>query len=142
MGQALPKHRYRALVVDDDAFVRNFVREVLTEQGFEVHVADDGKTAASMYDRHPDFSLIVTDILMPAADGIDFILKIRRRTAAGAAQPKIIAISGGGFIGAEEYLESARGLGADATLEKPFSSLDLTEALSQLGFESPWSESP
>ena len=72
---------------------------------------------------------------MPDADGIALILKIRRGTA-GAAQPKIIAISGGGFIEAEEYLESARGLGADVTLAKPFSALDLTKALSRLGFES------
>ena len=135
MGQASSSRRHLALVVDDDALVQNFVRAVLEGQGFEVYVADDGKTAASIYEEHSDFSLIVTDILMPDADGIALILKIRRGTA-GAAQPKIIAISGGGFIEAEEYLESARGLGADVTLAKPFSALDLAKALSRLGFES------
>src|SRR5262249_52125135 len=104
MGQALPSRRFLALVVDDNDFVRNFVREILEEQGFEVYVAEDGKTAASIYNKRSDFSLVVTDVLMPAGDGIDFILKIRYGTAAGAAQPKIIAISGGGFIEAEEYL--------------------------------------
>ena len=135
MGQALPSRRFLALVVDDNDFVRNFVREILEEQGFEVYVAEDGKTAASIYNKRSDFSLVVTDVLMPAGDGIDFILKIRYGTAAGAAQPKIIAISGGGFIEAEEYLESARSLGADTTLKKPFSARDLTGALSQLGFD-------
>jgi CheY-like chemotaxis protein len=135
MGQATPGRHYLALVVDDDESVRNFVREILQEHGFEVYVAEDGKTAASLYKKHADFSLVVTDILMPAGDGIDFILKIRTGVG-GAAQPKIIAISGGGFIDAEEYLESARGLGADVTLEKPFSTHDLTEALLHLGFES------
>jgi len=135
MGQALPSRRFLALVVDDNDFVRNFVREILEEQGFEVYVAEDGKTAASIYNKRSDFSLVVTDVLMPAGDGIDFILKIRYGTAAGAAQPKIIAISGGGFIEAEEYLESARSLGADVTLKKPFSARDLTGALSQLGFD-------
>ena len=133
MAQASPGHR--ALVVDDDELVQNFVRAVLEGQGFEVYVADDGKTATSIYEKHSDFSLVVTDILMPNADGIALILKIRHG-AAGAAQPKIIAISGGGFIKAEEYLESARELGADVTLAKPFSVLDLLNALSRLGFGS------
>src|SRR5262249_53355350 len=96
----------------------------------------DGRAAASIYNEHADFSLIVTDILMPAADGIDFILKIRRAAAPRSRQAKIIAISGGGAIEAELYLRNAEGLGADETLEKPFSALDLTEALSRLGFES------
>src|SRR5215468_10221730 len=119
MRQLSPERR-RALVVDDDEFVRDFIREVLAGSGFEVYVAADGDTAASIYESRPDLSLIVTDILMPAADGISFILKIRRRTD-GADGPKIIAISGGGTVQAELYLESAKGLGADLTLQKPFS---------------------
>jgi CheY-like chemotaxis protein len=136
MEQPSPSHRYRALVIDDDAFVRSFVRHVLEKQGFEVYVAQDGRAAASIYNEHTDFSLIVTDILMPTVDGIDFILKIRRAAAPRLRQPKIIAISGGGAIDAELYLEDAKGLGADETLKKPFSVIDLIEALSRLGFES------
>jgi len=132
MAQASPGRR--ALVVDDDELVQDFVRAVLEGQDFEVYVADDGKTATSIYEKHPDFSLVVTDILMPNADGIALILKIRQ--TAGTTQPKIIAISGGGFIKAEEYLENARELGADVTLAKPFSTLDLLNALSGLGFGS------
>src|SRR5262245_27945662 len=131
MAQSSPG---RALVVDDDELVQNFVRSVLEGQGFEVYVAGDGKTATSIYEKHSDFSLVVTDILMPDADGIALIMNIRQGTA-GAPQPKIIAISGGGFIKAEEYLESAGELGADVTLTKPFSALDLMNALSGLGFE-------
>jgi len=133
MAQASPGRR--ALVVDDDELVQDFVRAVLEGQDFEVYVADDGKTATSIYEKHSGFSLVVTDILMPNADGIALILKIRQGTA-GPAQPKIIAISGGGFIKAEEYLENARELGADVTLAKPFSTLDLLNALSGLGFGS------
>ena len=121
-------------MADDDPFVRTFVRAVLEKQGFEVFAAQDGQTALSIYNSRRDFSLIVTDIVMPAGDGIDLILKIRRGTAP-QEQPKIIAISGGGYVQADLYLESARGLGADVALEKPFSALDLTDALSHLGFE-------
>src|SRR5262249_13548977 len=109
MTQASP--RRRALAVDDDELVQDFVRAVLEGQDFEVYVADDGKTATSIYEKHPDFSLVVTDILMPNADGIALILKIRQ--TAGTTQPKIIAISGGGFIKAGEEFEKDRGMGGD-----------------------------
>jgi CheY-like chemotaxis protein len=122
-----------ALVVDDDEFVQRFVRQILVNEGFEVYVADGGKAALEMYDNHPDLSLIVTDILMPETDGIALILQMRTRIAA-VTQPKIIAMSGGGAIRADVYLEAVSGLGADETLKKPFSVTDMREALSRLGF--------
>src|SRR5215813_6058050 len=119
--------RRTALVVDDNAFVRNFVREVLENHGFKVYVATDGRTAASIYDSNPGLSVIVTDILMPAADGIGFIFKVRHTGISAFSQPKIIAISGGGEVSSELYLEDAQSFGADAALAKPFSDRDLTE---------------
>jgi CheY-like chemotaxis protein len=129
------RHR-SALVVDDDDFVRNFVCEALETWGFEVYAAEDGKTAAAILAEHHDISLIVTDILMPSGDGIGLILKVRGD--AGNAQPKIIAISGGGVIQADLYLQNARGLGADASLSKPFSSHELMRTVARLGFGGPW----
>jgi CheY-like chemotaxis protein len=135
MRQELPSRHRVALVVDDDEFVQRFVQQVLENDGFEVYLAESGKTALEMYDNHPGLSLIVTDILMPDTDGIDFILQIRNRPAADAMRPKIIAMSGGGSINADVYLEAVTGLGADETLKKPFSIMDLRQALSRLGFD-------
>lgn len=125
-----------ALVVDDDEFVQRFVRQILENEGFVVYLAEGGRAAVEVYDNHPGLSLIVTDILMPETDGIDLILQMRNRTGSGAIQPKIIAMSGGGAIGADVYLEAVAGLGADETLKKPFSIMDMREALSRLGFDS------
>ena len=45
---------------------------------------------------------------------------------------KIIAISGGGYIEAEEYLEIARAFGVDYTFAKPFENKDLLESVREL----------
>lgn len=67
----------------------------------------------------------VVDILMPERDGLNFIMEIRRKLP----DIRIVAISGGGRLGAGALLKMASGLGADATLVKPFSASDLETAL-------------
>jgi CheY-like chemotaxis protein len=67
----------------------------------------------------------VVDILMPDRDGLNFILEVRRTRP----DLRIVAISGGGRLGAGPLLSMADGLGADAVLAKPFSPSELEIAL-------------
>lgn len=67
------------------------------------------------------FDLIVTDIIMPDMEGIELILRLRRRSR----DLPIIAISGGGRGGPEVYLELARSCGAARVLAKPFEAAQL-----------------
>ena len=123
-----------ALVVDDDASIVRFVKDVLTEEGFEVCGAPNGIVAGQYLAEHPDLTLLVTDVLMPDRDGNELILetlKARKRTG---KRPRILAISGGGtFAGADLYLESASVLGADLTLPKPFTDGQLRRAVAEIG---------
>lgn len=107
-------------MVDDDPGVRGLLAAFLEERGFAVDTAADGEEAVARLREH-DFDVVVTDIVMPNREGIETIIEMRRmRPSLG-----IIAISGGGAAGAAGYLESARLLGADGALEKPFSLEDL-----------------
>jgi len=65
----------RALVVDDSAFVRKIVREILTKAGIDVvGVARDGVEALEMVEAlRPD--VVTCDLLMPRLDGTGFIKK-------------------------------------------------------------------
>jgi CheY-like chemotaxis protein len=126
----------RALVVDDEKWVREFIREVLEQEGFEVWEAEDGKSAALLLREKGNFDLLVTDILMPEEDGIELIRETKRLTRSHYPLPKVIAISGGGiFARPELFLNIAHNLGADLSLAKPFTDENLREALLIVGLK-------
>jgi len=62
---------------------------------------------------------------MPEQDGLTFLMRIRTIRP----QIRVVAMTGGGRLGAGPLLKMASGLGADATLVKPFSATELTIAL-------------
>lgn len=103
----------RILVVDDDAAVRRTLRTLLERAGYDIVEAPDGRAGSRLLD---GVDLVITDLLMPDADGVDLIGMIRKE---GRSMP-IIAISGGGRVDPRSYLEVARALGAYATIAKPF----------------------
>jgi CheY-like chemotaxis protein len=109
----------RILVIDDDKFVRDVVERVLQAEGYDVTVVADGSHVRELADF--GFDLVITDMLMPGDDGVQTIMFFRKQPH----PPKIIAISGGGLLDADRHLELAQGLGAMATLRKPFSPEEL-----------------
>jgi DNA-binding response OmpR family regulator len=115
------------LVVDDDSAMRELVCAILSLEGFEVSLADGNDAALDAIDARP-FDLVITDLLMPGRSGLETISGIRGRDAA----LPILAISGGGRVGASESLHTARCLGANATLAKPFGHRDLLSRVSSL----------
>jgi PAS domain S-box-containing protein len=57
------------LVVEDEAGVRAFTTEALTELGYTVLAAHDGAAALRLLDRHPEVDLLFTDVVMPDMNG-------------------------------------------------------------------------
>ena len=104
------------LIVDDDLNTRKSLRRILERAGYAVLEASDGNEAIRQFDdNNPD--LVVTDLIMPEKDGIETLFEIKQKDNDAV----IIAISGGGRISPNNYLDAAKKLGAAATLEKPFS---------------------
>jgi CheY-like chemotaxis protein len=110
----------RALVIDDDDLVRGTIAAMLEAAGYVVVQAEDGQQGVQLFQQHP-IDLVVTDILMPSKEGIETIVEIRQQNR----DVRIIAVSGGGAIGATPVLDAARQLGADDVLSKPFSKAEL-----------------
>jgi DNA-binding response OmpR family regulator len=110
------------LVVDDDLDMLRRLGAAFAVAQYEVHAATDGDVALKRFEAvRPD--LVLTDILMPTREGLETIVAMRR----ARSDVKIIAMSGGGRIGAHEFLNLARHLGADAVLAKPFRLSDMLE---------------
>ena len=61
----------KILVVDDDARLRDLLRRYLTEQGFNVFVAEDGKEMTKYWQRER-FDLLILDLMLPGEDGYQF----------------------------------------------------------------------
>jgi DNA-binding response OmpR family regulator len=117
----------RILVIDDDNQTRRMLRQVLERAGYEVIEAHNGREGVRYYRMAPT-DLIITDVLMPGAEGIEAIFELRRERT----DVKIIAISGGGYMGALTFLEIAEQAGACRTIEKPFALRELLDAVREV----------
>ena len=118
----------KILVIDDDEATLKFIREVLKHDGFNVITANNGFTAFELLPQNPDIAVVIVDIIMPEQEGIEIISKIKSQHP----HIKIVAISGGGKMSPESYLQLAHVVGADATLKKPFGYRELLNTLRYL----------
>jgi two-component system KDP operon response regulator KdpE len=116
----------RILVVDDDADVRRAVVRLLTAAGHEVAQAEDGAAALAAYRAH-SADLIITDMYMPAVDGVEVVARLLDEFP----KARLIVMSGGGQVGKEDVLDLARRLGARRTLTKPIDRQELLEAVAE-----------
>jgi len=117
----------RILIIDDDPQILDMIGQTLEREGHEVIDASDGKEGLKLYRENPT-DLIITDIIMPEKEGIETIMELRR----DFPDVKIIAISGGGRIDAEQYLSMAQKLGAQRTFAKPVARAELLKAVREL----------
>lgn len=120
---------HRILIVDDVAAIRRLLRRTLTSAGYDVQEASDGQVALEIYSGQP-IDLVITDLVMPEKEGLETIMELRRRDAG----VRILAISGGGSggHGVDDYLKTARLLGAKRILAKPFSQEELLKAVADV----------
>src|ERR1022692_3015586 len=104
----------RILVVDDEADIRGLLKEILTEEGYEVEVAADATEArTARANRAPD--LVFLDIWMPDTDGITLL---REWSVTDGYDCPVVMMSGHGTV--ETAVEATR-LGAFDFVEKPLS---------------------
>jgi DNA-binding response OmpR family regulator len=107
----------RALLVEDDETIADFVARGLREAGFAVDTAPDGEEALARL-RHVPFDVAVVDLMLPKRDGLSVIDEMRRR---GIATPVLI-------LSARRSVDDrVRGLqaGGDDYLTKPFAFAEL-----------------
>ncbi|MEW6677020.1 MAG: sigma-54 dependent transcriptional regulator [Pseudomonadota bacterium] len=110
------------LVVDDEPGIRELMREILEEEGYEVRMAENGSTArAALEERIPD--LVLLDIWMPDVDGVTLLKEWKTQ---GRLTMPVVMMSGHGTV--HTAVEATR-LGAFDYLEKPIAYKQLLETV-------------
>jgi DNA-binding NtrC family response regulator len=102
------------LVVDDEADIRTLIKDILTDEGYEVTNAGDAAEARAAR-QDGQFDLILLDIWMPDTDGISLL---REWSAQGDLDCPVVIMSGHGTV--DTAVEATR-LGAFDFVEKPLS---------------------
>ncbi len=112
-----PAQTSRVLMIEDDLRLAQMLRTYLREAGFTVTVAEDAARGLRHLDRQP-FDLILLDLMLPDADGLDVCRSIR---ATQQMVPIIMVTARGETMDRVVGLE----LGADDYLAKPFEPREL-----------------
>jgi len=106
----------KILIVEDERSISNFIKAILSSNGYDVIVAHTGTEACSMISSHcPD--LVVLDLGLPDMDGMEIIESVRRWT-----QLPIIVVSARSF---EKDKVMALDMGADDYITKPLGAAEL-----------------
>ena len=114
----------RLLLVEDEVDIQSFLRRSLTEAGYEVEVASNGKAAEKLAAEN-SLDILIVDLGLPDQDGINLILKLRQT---GVSAPVLI-------LSARRSVDDrVRGLeqGGDDYLTKPFALAELLARLRNL----------
>jgi two-component system, NtrC family, sensor kinase len=104
----------KVLIADDDSVSRKLLQSYLQKWGCEVSVARDGAEAWSCFERE-EFSLVITDWVMPALDGVELVRRIRSVPRPGYVYVILLTAKG-----EKEDLVEGMEAGADDFLTKPF----------------------
>jgi signal transduction histidine kinase len=114
----------RVLVVDDNADMREYLRQLLHE--WDVTSVGDGRAALELARANPP-GLIVTDVMMPELDGFGLLRELRSDTRTRAVPVLMISARAG-----EEARVSGLDAGADDYIIKPFSARELRARVNSL----------
>lgn len=114
----------KILVVEDEVSVVSFIKKGLTEEGFEISIAFDGKSGLQLALEN-SFDLIILDIMLPEMNGLDVCKFIRQENS----EVPILFLTA---LGTPENIVLGLENGADDYLVKPFKFIELVARIKSL----------
>ena len=114
------------LIIEDDSIMLLAIRSILAKSGYNLITAKDGKEAFEKLDTE-NYDIVVTDLMMPYANGLEVVSKIRNDIT--KRHVSVIVCSS---VGNEETITEAFRLGADDYLKKPIKAEELLARIKKL----------
>ncbi|MBW2056268.1 MAG: response regulator [Deltaproteobacteria bacterium] len=128
------ERRYRVLVVDDDADVRDTLSQILTEMGqIEVECVQDGEAGFALVGKRR-FDLVFVDMCLPGMSGLELLRLIKGRA------PELVVVMVTGFPSVESAIQSMKD-GAGDFITKPFRFQQIEHVVHKLLLTRPAGES-
>ena len=119
-GEVFVNKGIRILLVDDSLLMRMRVEDLLHDLGFfHIKLADDGRSALAELS-HARFDIVITDSIMPQVGGLELIRRMRSDPNTANVPALMMTGEAGG-----EQSRLAKKIGANACIDKPFSSSEL-----------------
>jgi len=118
---------HKILIIDDEPHILLMLKKMLERAGYEIDMASNGNEGLELFRKSPT-DLVITDIIMPEKEGLETIREMRRMRP----ELKIIAMSGGGKVSADNYLEIAKIFGASRVMSKPFTHKEMVATVKDL----------
>ncbi|HEY64078.1 MAG TPA: response regulator transcription factor [Caldilineae bacterium] len=131
-GQLDAKGKYRILIAEDEAPLRNLLKLSLENSGYEVIAVEDGEEAVKAFSSQ-NIDLVILDIMMPKMDGFSVCRHIRRRSDV----PVIMLTA----LGNTDDLVQGFELGADDYITKPFTFKEMEARIQAILRRVEWSRS-
>lgn len=119
----------KALVVDGSNTMRSVLHRILSMRGFEVAEACDCEQAIDVLRGMGAADLVLVDWLPHQVDSLEFVVRLRQESVEDTRVVMLVATEPG-----VRELHGALIAGADDYLMKPFTSLQIDEKLTQVGF--------
>ena len=117
----------KILIIDDEPHILLMLKKMLERAGYEVDLASNGNEGMEIFQKE-SADMVITDIIMPEKEGLETIREMKRLYPG----LKIIAMSGGGKISADNYLETAKIFGAHRIFQKPFTQKEFISTVNEL----------
>lgn len=120
------KYRHSILLIDDEPAILDIMTLMLAHEGYDLHTAVSGEQGIAILKAHSDFSLIISDQMMPGMTGVQFLAQARKIC------PGALRVLLTGYTDTDAVIDAINSGGIHLYLTKPWQKDDLLHSINQL----------
>ena len=120
------KYKHSILVIDDEEAILDIMRMTLADQGYDLHTAGSAEEGLKILKEFPNFSLIISDQIMPGMHGVQFFAQARKIC------PNAMRVLLTGYTDMDAIIEAVNSGGIHLYINKPWRRDELLYSINQI----------